>query len=250
MKWSVANTISFSETGKRKNNQDSLFPTADAVTMVNGLYIVCDGMGGASCGEVASKLACECLAEWFYSNPISEFNEQYMIDAFTFMRKRFNEYVVYHPDAMDMGTTMVLAKAHEKGISVAHCGDSRLYHFRQNACLFKTFDHTPVNDLIRNGVITSQEANAYPRSNVISRAIQAGPHKFCLPEVAQLTDIEPGDVLMLCSDGVWSCFTSKELVELFSSPMKLEEKAETIQKICEANSKDNYSAILINVVPN
>lgn len=249
MKWRLADPIYFSETGKRKNNQDSLYPTDEFTTRIDGLYMVCDGMGGASNGEVASKLACKCLSDWFSSNPAAAVEEQQMNDAFTYMRHRFNEHIVYHPDAMDMGTTLVLAKVHENGVSVAHCGDSRLYHFRQNSCLFKTFDHTPVNDLIRNGVITRQEANAYPRSNVISKAIQASPHKFCAPEVAQLTDIEPGDVLMLCSDGVWSCFTTKELIELFSSPMQLEEKSEIIKKICEANSKDNYTALLLNVLP-
>jgi protein phosphatase len=249
MKWRLANPICFSETGKRKNNQDSLYPTADAETIVDGLYMVCDGMGGASNGEVASKLACLCLSDWFASNPVAVVDEQQMNDAFTYMRHRFNEYVVYHPDAMDMGTTMVLAKVHEKGVSVAHCGDSRFYHFRQNSCLFKTFDHTPVNDLIRNGIIKQEDASMYPRSNAISRAIQASPHKFCVADVAHLTNIEPGDVLMLCSDGVWSCFTTKELIELFSSPMLLEEKAEIIKKICEANSKDNYTAILLNVLP-
>jgi protein phosphatase len=248
MNWKTAPPVSFSETGRRKSNQDCLYPLPDDASSVPGLFMVCDGMGGASNGEVASKLVCDSLAKWFAENPLQSVNEHIMKEAFVFMRQQFDEYTQFHPNALDMGSTLVLAKFYETGCAVAHCGDSRLYHFRNGSCLFKTFDHTPVNDLIRNGIISPEEALEQPRSSIISRAVQGSPHKFCLADVSQLTDIEVGDFIVLCSDGVWSCISTQDFAQLFAADGLLAEKMDTLKKLCEARSRDNYTAMVIPIV--
>ncbi len=246
MKITIFPPLFLNEKGKRDNNEDSIFPLPNQATENDRLFVVCDGVGGADKGEVASELACRSFAEYFAQNPISENTEQYLLDSFEFTQQQFDKYFEQEPRAKGMGTTLVLLYIHANGLLVAHCGDSRLYHISKHEILFKTFDHSQVNELLKLGIITAQEAETLPK-NRISRAIQGNSVNRTKPDIKLITDIESNDYLFLCTDGVHGCLSDKDLIEILTANQSDAEKMNLIHTLCEANSKDNYSAYLIKI---
>jgi protein phosphatase len=234
------------EKGKRENNEDSIFPQPGKGTEVDKLFIVCDGVGGSTKGEVASRLACDSLSAYFSKRQI-QVGEATIMEAFDFTQNQFDEYLLHETAARGMGTTLVMMQIHEHGLTVAHCGDSRFYHFRKNRIIWQTFDHSMTNELVRQGLISAEEAALRPKSNRISRAIQGYSVHKSEPDIHFIDDVEPGDLFFLCSDGVWEAFSDAELTDVLSSVQTLNEKMEIIHQICEANSRDNFSAYLIEV---
>jgi protein phosphatase len=130
---------------------------------------------------------------------------------------------------------------------VAHCGDSRVYHFRNGKINWRTTDHTPVNDLVRQGIITAEEALKRPKSNRITRAIQGYSVHRSLPDIHQIVDIAPGDIFFLCSDGVYETLSDNNLVQVFASENTMDQKMEIIKNTCKSHSGDNYSGYLIEI---
>ena len=146
-----------------------------------------------------------------------------------------------------MGTTMTLLFFAPTGAVLAHCGDSRIYHIRNNQVLFCTVDHTIVNELLRQEIITPEEAASQPKSNHISRAIQGNTVQRTKPDIHIITEITPNDYFLLCSDGVHGAISDTELTDILYSNQSEGEKLEVIHSLCEANSKDNYSVYLLKV---
>jgi protein phosphatase len=151
------------------------------------------------------------------------------------------------PFAKGMGTTLVLLLFHNEGVTAAHCGDSRIYHFRNGRIIWRTMDHTPVNDLVRQGIITAEEALQRPKSNRITRAIQGYSVHRSLPDIQLISDILPGDIFFLCSDGVYETLSDNNLSQVFASENTLSQKMEIIKNACESHSGDNYSGYLIEI---
>lgn len=234
------------EKGKRENNEDSIFPMPGKVTAEDRLFIVCDGVGGAAKGEVASRLACDSLSAYF-SKHQKQADEAAILEAFDFTQNQFDDYLLKQPAAKGMGTTLVMMLVHELGLTVAHCGDSRFYHFRKNRIIWQTLDHNITNELVRQGVITAEEAASRPKTNRITRAIQGHTVQKTKPDIHFISDIEEGDLFFLCSDGILEAVSDADLTDILSSAQTLNEKMEIIHQICEANSRDNFSAYLIEV---
>jgi protein phosphatase len=234
------------EKGKRENNEDSIFPLPGKGTAADRLFIVCDGVGGAAKGEVASRLACDSLAAYFSKNKTHP-GKAVILEAFDYTQQQFDEYLQNEPLAKGMGTTLVMLLIHDHGLTVAHCGDSRFYHFRQNMIIWKTLDHNITNEFVRQGVITAEEAASRPKTNRITRAIQGHTVQKTKPDIHFIGDVEPDDLFFLCSDGVFEALSDSDLTDILSSNQTLNEKMEIIHQICEANSRDNFSAYLIQV---
>jgi len=234
------------EKGKRENNEDSIFPQPGKGIEGDKLFIVCDGVGGAAKGEVASRLACDSLAAYFSKNKTHP-GEAVILEAFDYTQQQFDDYLQNEPLAKGMGTTLVMMLIHAHGLTVVHCGDSRFYHFRKNRIIWQTSDHNITNELVRQGVITAEEAATRPKTNRITRAIQGYTVQISKPDIHFVDNVEPGDLFFLCSDGVWEAFSDDGLTDIFSSSQNLNEKMEIVRQMCEANSKDNYSAWLIEV---
>lgn len=234
------------EKGQRENNEDSIFPLPGKGTAADKLFIVCDGVGGATKGEVASRLACDSMSVYLSKHQIQA-GEAAILEAFDYTQNQFDDYLQKQPEAKGMGTTLVMMLVHEQGLTVAHCGDSRFYHFRKNRIIWQTFDHSMTNELVRQGLISAEEAASRPKSNRISRAIQGYSVHKSKPDIHFINDIKGGDLFFLCSDGVFEAFSDAELTDILSSSQTLNEKMEIIHQICEANSRDNFSAYLIEV---
>lgn len=251
------------EFGKRKDEQgnphqeDSIFSSDISASPDDHLYILCDGMGGHERGEVASSTVCEAMSASILVDPAhnSNFNEELLnhaIDAaFDALNRRDNADTV-----KKMGTTMAMVKLHDRGATIAHMGDSRVYHIRpgttaaQTKILHVTRDHSLVAELVRLGEMKPEEALTSSRRNVITRAMQ--PHMAERPhaEVTEISDVRPGDWFFLCSDGMLEkrdMENGAELRRVFSREFKDDKERQLeLQRLTFGNS-DNHSAIAVHI---
>jgi serine/threonine protein phosphatase PrpC len=198
----------------RRTNQDS-FGCDDAL----GLYVVCDGMGGAAGGDIASQIA----SETFLATARVEFdnlrnsNSQASCVALQRAAAAANRAVVER-SAWDiryrgMGSTLVAFRILEDQLTVIHVGDSRCYLVRNGNAMQLTEDHSFVAEQLRRGLITPAEAEASAKRSVITRAIGAEPD--VRPDV-QITTLQPGDTLLLASDGLTRHVEDSELAAILS----------------------------------
>ncbi len=241
------------EMGQRENQEDSLYPALGRSTNDGRLFILCDGVGGHEKGEVASATVCEAMSKavlsmWKPSEPLTDdLLKQALAAAFDAL------------DAQDdgedrkMGTTMTFVCLHANGATVAHIGDSRVYQLRPAAngrpafIVFRTQDHSLVNDLVRIGEITEEEAKHHPQKNVITRVMQPCQEHRVKADIAHLTDIRPGDYFYMCSDGMLEETTDDNILNIITMSGKTdEEKLEMLRSVTEEN-KDNHTAHLIHI---
>lgn len=246
MRISIRNPLALNETGQRENNEDSVFPGKNQATADDRLFLVCDGVGGIEKGEIASSLVCKALAASIPGNVPSPVTEQFFFDAFYHAQEYIDHYITEHPDAHGMATTLTMLSLNESGASIMWCGDSRVYQVRKGKIIFRTSDHSYVGELVRNGVITEDEAAVHPQKNVITRAMQGQTAKPVKPEIVHLTDIKAGDQFFLCSDGITESLSNSAL-ETILSDNEAETAIEKIDDLCRANSRDNYSCYLISI---
>lgn len=233
--------------GKRENMEDYILPVEGTANENDTLFIVCDGMGGHTKGEAASKLASETFAGYLIPRLTEDITARLLTDAFDHVQNTFDLFVADNPETKGMGTTVVLAILNREGVAVLHCGDSRLYHFRNSEIIWKTTDHTLVNEWLKQGLVTKNEAEHHPKSNVITRAIQGKHVHNVQPDVHFISDIRTDDYLLLCSDGIYSGVSDDQLTEILASNEADEAKLNHIKSLCEGNSRDNYSAYLVKV---
>ena len=241
------------ELGQRQNQEDSLFPGIGHQTANDRLFILCDGMGGHEKGEVASATVCETmsnciLSRWNPNEPLSDgLLQQAIEEAYDALDAKDNG------EEKKMGTTMTFVCFHADGVTVAHIGDSRVYQLRPATkkeaarIVFKTRDHSLVNDLIDIGEITEEEAKNHPQKNVITRAMQPCQERRAKVSIAHLTDIQEGDYFYMCSDGMLEQSTDDNILNIITKKdAKNEQKVEMLRNVTEDN-KDNHTAHLIYI---
>ena len=231
-----------------------MFPAHQCATSRDRLFVLCDGMGGHSAGEVASGLVCKAIGETV--NALSPDQEGQFTDA------DFKKALSAAYDSLDsndngefkkMGTTMTFLKFHEDGATIAHIGDSRVYHIRPDVgmegteILFQTSDHSLVNDLIKIGEMTPEEAKVSRQKNVITRAMQPLMERRPSADIHHVSDIRQGDYFFMCSDGILENMEDVDIRYIFSNAGgDIKKKADIIIKATEGN-KDNHTAFLIRV---
>lgn len=243
-------TISFSMQGKRDYNEDSIFPNAEIPTQLNNLFLVCDGVGGQSKGEIASDLCCTQLNQFFTQQNVEVSNELIINEAIQFVEEKFNSYIEENPEAGDMASTITLLHLHSGGATLAHMGDSRIYLFRNGKIIFQTKDHSVVQDLFDAGVLETEEQMAQHKDrNRINRAMRGSSDKDYKAEIKIISDVQENDLFLLCTDGVLEAFSSVELSELFSQYIDLEEIKNKLTQKCAEKSSDNYSAYVVKITP-
>ncbi len=246
MSITLGRPLTVSDKGRRNNNEDSVYPLPEIVSSTDKLFLVCDGVGGASRGEIASSMACDVISSFFKTFLKGNPDKAFINKAIQYVETCFDSYTTEHPEALGMATTMTLAYVMSSSIVIAHVGDSRIYHLRKGRILYQTEDHSLVNSWVRLGKITEEEAIKHPQKNIILRAIQ-GSKRPTEADVTVLTDIQEGDLILLCTDGVIESYTNQELENLFSVKESLENKKEKIVEKCSLCSKDNFSFTLIPV---
>lgn len=234
--------VARSDTGRlRPNNEDRV---ASFSTPAGALWMVCDGMGGHNAGEKAAELAIQAVADFFGKAPPlppTELLEKALYEA---------NHAIYtmaqlHPEYRKMGTTSVVALYTNEKVYYAHIGDSRLYHYRKGKLFQKTLDHSYVQFLLSQGMITPEEAAYHPRRNIILRALGLSPRPE--PEIApEPISVESGDLLLLCSDGLTSMLSEAEISHILGLRLSLLQRAEAlIDAANDAGGQDNISLILV-----
>lgn len=238
---------SFSNIGQREINEDCVFPNVDIPSKLENLFLVCDGVGGLNKGEDASDLCCTQFSGYFTQNNIEISNKSTIDKAVKFVEKKFDSFMTNNPQSMDMASTITLLHLHKQGATIAHMGDSRVYHFRNGEILFKTKDHSVVQDLFDAGVISEEEMHTHRDRNRISRAMRGASVKSYKADTTVLTDIKVDDIFFLCTDGVLESFSDTELKELFASTNEVETINAKIMRKCIDSSRDNFSGYTIKV---
>lgn len=241
----LGKSIAVSDKGKRRNNEDCVYPLPEEVNPSDRLYLLCDGVGGANKGEVASYMACDSVDSFFNTFKEEPVDASFIQKAVHYAEVNFDKYVSAHPEAKGMATTMAMLYFDDSSVFAAHIGDSRIYQFREGKIVFRTEDHSLVNSLIKMGQMTEEEARASSQKNVILRAIQ-GSNNQVDADIAEITDIESDDCFMICSDGVVESFTDHEL-ELLFHKNDISQIKDALMTKCLENSRDNFSFYIIPV---
>jgi protein phosphatase len=186
---------------KRRHNEDSF-------VVAPPLFAVADGMGGANAGEVASGLAVEALRE---SSQNSAAGDRFVVSLIQEANRRVFKRSSDDAEASGMGTTMTVALIEDGTVRFGHVGDSRAYLYRDGEIKQLTEDHSLVGELVRSGKISAEEAEKHPQRSVITRALGTDPNV----DVDTFTvDANPGDVFLLCSDGLYSMVGTEKILEL------------------------------------
>lgn len=244
------------ELGQRANQEDSIYPKYGEVCDDDRLFVLCDGMGGHESGEVASAAVCEAMSKSVLAamgnSQEGEFTDAMFEDALSAAYASLDEKD--NGAAKKMGTTMTFLKLHKNGCTIAHIGDSRVYHIRpgkdreSTQILFQTEDHSLINNLIKIGELTPEEAKTSKQKNVITRAMQPNMNKPSKADIHHITDIRPGDFFYMCTDGMLEEMEDDNIRFVFSDVKKTdEEKVKLLVKVTE-NNRDNHSAFIVHIL--
>ena len=238
-------------TGKvRTHNEDCINESLDI-----GLVVLADGMGGYKSGEVASEMAIQTVVDELKKRiPEISPGERDPKTGYSLESIAVRESIIaantavcergmQDPDCRGMGTTLVLGIFYDNQITIAHVGDSRMYRYRDNSLEQVTVDHTFLQELVDRGYYTREEADASLNRNLVTRALGIQP----TTAVDIREDmIKPGDVYLLCSDGLTDMVNDQQISDITSeSHSNLDKLAEGLIEIANKNGgRDNVSVLL------
>lgn len=211
------------------------------------LAIVCDGMGGHSAGEIASALAVGVISE-FVARKFLELDPATLLtEAFALANDRIDDQATHNPAAHGMGCTCVAALGIREQLWLAHAGDSRAYRLRDGKALEQlTVDHTMVQELVEQGLLTPEQAATHPYRGRISRCLGHGKKKSGA-DINGFT-MEKGDNILLCSDGLSDVVPREEIAALVGQRDVRDASRRLIDASNIAGGPDNISAIVMRRV--
>lgn len=209
--------------------------------------IVADGMGGHQAGDVASQLAVDTFREAMQSvrsDMTAEQAKTALCQAILQANEAVFDLASKHDHYRNMGTTVVAALLFEGSAVIGHIGDSRAYKVRDGGLIRLTEDHTLVNELAKSGQISPEEAANHPRRNVLTRAL--GTDREVEVDLKGFF-WKPGDLLLLCSDGLYTMVSEEEMRDTMTAEdLDLEGKADRLIELAlEAGGDDNVTVLLI-----
>jgi protein phosphatase len=243
----LAEPIFLTKPGKRPYNEDFVYPdkSVSESSVRSTVFLVCDGVGGAEKGEVASRLVGEDMYASLSGLP--SITDSAIQSAIENAQDRIDAYISSHGVEQTMATTMTLVCFDNEGAVMAHIGDSRIYHIRDREICYRSEDHSLVNELISQNLISPDEAKNHPQKNVITKAISGKDHAV-RATLKRTSDILPGDIFFLCTDGVLESVDDSFLIDLLCDKSNLNHrKVDIIDSRCAIDSKDNYSLYLIQI---
>jgi protein phosphatase len=237
---------------KRKGNEDSLFVNAD-----QNLFVVADGMGGHAAGEVASKVAVDSINEFIcLTSGDEEITWPFGLDqnisydgnrlktAIRYANRKVLEATQERSDYEGMATTVCGVLVDGDSANLGHVGDSRVYLHRQGELTQLTADHSWVNEQILSGVISPDQARSHPLRNVVTRALGGKPD---LTVDMQVHKANPGDILLMCSDGLTTMIPDEDIGKIIDeADGDLEKAAKSLVATANARGgEDNITVLLI-----
>ncbi|MGP0585848.1 Stp1/IreP family PP2C-type Ser/Thr phosphatase [Paenibacillus timonensis] len=242
----MMNCVYVSDVGRvRSVNEDSTW--VGRLESGYTLAIVADGMGGHQAGDIASRMTVETitgdlgeLPAGLSAEACGEELRKAILHANDAVFRKATAHVEYH----SMGTTVVAGIFEGSDGVIAHIGDSRAYHFRQGQLVQLTDDHSLVNELLKNKQISEEEATVHPHRNVVTRALGTDEH---VEVDMNRVSLEPGDILLLCSDGLSNYVTPEQMIlTLGKGDLGLHDRADhLLQLALNAGGDDNISVALL-----
>ena len=202
------------------------------------LAVVADGMGGHNAGEVASALAIATISEYVGAHYGTADAPTLITQAIDLANRRIDELAETSPEAHGMGCTLALVFGERRHVWIAHVGDSRVYRIGPKGIHQLTVDHTMVQDMVQNGILTPEQAAVHPYRGRLSRCVGHGKNR-AIPDISHL-DLERDETLLLCSDGVSDVVPPEELDVLARHP--------DTRAANKAGGPDNISAVVVRRV--
>ena len=234
-------TFSITDIGrKREINQDYVFATDETIGNLPNLLVVADGMGGHRAGDFASRFTVEVLAEEV-QNSKETHPEQILGNAIQTANERLMEEAAKDSRLEGMGTTLVAATILDHVLYFANVGDSRLYLINKEIRQLSK-DHSMVEEMVRLGGLTEEEAKHHPDKNIITRAM--GVKDKVEPDFFEYR-LKGGDTILMCSDGLTNMVDDDEIFQIVKSARDIVEAVETlIQRANENGGSDNIGIVL------
>ena len=211
--------------------------------------LVCDGMGGARGGREASQCACSVIERCFqeqYSQCIPGEEETFLKKALLSANRFVFQKAMQDEALAGMGTTAVCALVRSGRVYLCHAGDSRAYLFRDGRLTQLTHDHSYVQELVDCGTITVEEAEHHPQKNIITRALGVD---YRLDSEFTCQELQNGDLLLLCSDGLTNAVPRDQLEQLLGTGSFYDLPDQLIRTANENGGPDNITALLLSVEP-
>lgn len=234
--------------GKRNHQEDAYSPSLDKLDDSCKAFAVCDGMGGHEHGEVASRL----VADGLIDNYLNFMGEMPTTEHFLSLFKYVRHLLDNHPHADDgerhMGTTLTFVALTPEGVLAAHLGDSTIYVIRPDNItefLYRSEDHSLVYRLIQHQQLSPIQALTYQSRNELDKAVL--PYEDIEPDIELISDIQSGDYILLCTDGVTEYLTDEMIRFIFAPYRTLDEISYLIQSHCSLSS-DNHTALIIPIL--
>ena len=231
----VVDSAGLTQTGNvRRSNEDSFL-------LRSPLFMVADGMGGALAGELASRMCAEAFAEL---DLIEHQGEEALRATIGVANRRIYERSRTDAEASGMGTTVTAALVGENGtVAFAHVGDSRAYLLRDGALQRLSEDHSLVHELVRKGQLSEVEAEQHPQRSVITRAL--GTDEEVQIDTFTL-EAKPDDVLLLCTDGLNTMISERDIAGVLASPTAAADIArQLVRAALRAGGEDNVTAVVV-----
>ena len=209
--------------------------------------IVCDGMGGVNGGRIAAHIATDTMQQYFARQmrslqPGGE--KSFIMRGFDITNRAVYEKATSDPEMMGMGTTGVCAYAGGGLAHVVHAGDSRTYLFHEGEMRQITRDHSMVQQLVDSGKITREQAAQHPKKNLITRAL--GVSANIVPEYNRC-EVVPGDLLLLCTDGLTNMVPDAELALLLQESAFFDAPGVLVDRALKGGGQDNITVLLLGV---
>lgn len=249
----IRQPLCFREQGRKANQEDNLYPLPDTASTSDKYFLVCDGVGGSDHGEVASSTVSKAIGDFLNNQEIPDgvLTEEIFNQALDYAYNSLDAaYAQYAESFKKMSTTLTFLGIHRGGCLIAHIGDSRVYHIRPGVgILSKTNDHSLVNDLLKAGELTPEQAKNFKQKNVITRALQPLMESRSPAELTPVLQVEAGDYFFLCCDGVLEHLEEETLVEILSDKAATDaQKLAAIKKVCDdGDTYDNYTCYLVPI---
>jgi PPM family protein phosphatase len=237
MSAALGRSASITDTGRRRRHNE------DAYVCEPPLFAVADGMGGAQAGELASGLAAAALRD----DTNRSGGEERVDDLIQQANRRVYERQTQDSSASGMGTTITVALVEDSRVAIGHVGDSRAYLIRDRRLEQLTEDHSLVAELVRSGKLSPEEADTHPQRSVITRALGTDPD---VDVDAFTIHPEPGDIYLLCSDGLSDMVSGDTIEEvLLANRSDLDAAAKALVRAANrGGGDDNITAVLFEIV--
>ena len=222
----------------RKLKEDSMLVRPDV-----GMWVVADGMGGHEAGDVASQMVVNTLKEIQLGQSLEKYIND-IEDALVGVNKKLTEIANQGEKPTTCGSTVVVMLAYEKYCAFLWAGDSRLYRIRDSKIIQLTIDHSQVQLYVEQGLISRDEAESHPHSNMITRAVGA-TEEFVLD--VDMQEMKKGDRYLLCSDGLTKHIPDIDFEKMLAKGDVEKKCNELIDLTLARGAKDNVTAILVDI---